>query len=156
MTEDKVWCPVRALKYYWLCTKDRRSGDQLFFITREPFPLLREKSFRSGLWLLSEQLAPRCCRLWFRPVHMTPGVSVHPGRCSLGSQSRRFKRQPFWRTPNSFISFLSSGCLRRGADFLSCSSVGVGSFPLIPYTAFYGGHAARPPAQFCVGLAYNR
>ena len=58
------------------------------------FLLLREKSSRSGLWLLSEQLAPRCCRLGFRLVLTTPGVSVHPGHCSPGSQSRRFNRQP--------------------------------------------------------------
>ena len=37
VSEDKVWCPVRALKYYWHQTKTKRSGDQLFLITKEPF-----------------------------------------------------------------------------------------------------------------------
>ena len=27
VSEDKVWCPVRALKYYWHRTKTKRSGD---------------------------------------------------------------------------------------------------------------------------------
>ena len=39
------------------------------------FPPLREMSFRSGLWLLSAQLAPRCCRPGLRLVHTTPGAS---------------------------------------------------------------------------------
>ena len=37
VTEDKVWCPVRALKFYWHRTKTKRSGEQLFITTKEPF-----------------------------------------------------------------------------------------------------------------------
>ena len=37
MREDKVWCPVRALKWYIDKTKSYRKDDQLFLITREPF-----------------------------------------------------------------------------------------------------------------------
>ena len=70
-------CPTTrsgVLKYLSR-TKDRRSGDQFFICTREPFSPLREMSFRSGLWLLSAQLAPRCCRPGLRLVHTTPGAS---------------------------------------------------------------------------------
>ena len=61
--EDKVWCPVRALKYYWHRTQSKRSGDQLFVITKEPFsPASRDTISK---WIVaaiqaagSEALAP--------------------------------------------------------------------------------------------------
>ena len=63
ITEDKVWCPVRALKYYWHRTQSKRSGDQLFVITKEPFsPASRDTISK---WIVaaiqaagSEALAP--------------------------------------------------------------------------------------------------
>ena len=70
-------CPTTrsgVLKYLSR-TKDRRSGDQFSFARGSLFPPLREMSFRSGLWLLSAQLAPRCCRPGLRLVHTTPGAS---------------------------------------------------------------------------------
>ncbi|XP_054752446.2 uncharacterized protein LOC129258014 [Lytechinus pictus] len=37
VAEDKVWCPVRALKWYLDRMKSHRNSDQLFVTSREPF-----------------------------------------------------------------------------------------------------------------------
>ena len=115
------------------------------------FPPLREMSFRSGLWLLSAQLAPRCCRPGLRLVHhdirsfrRVLGV-VYGGFFRWGDQAA------YWQSPNSSSSSLLSGCPRRRAVFFLCSPAGGGFFPLIPFTALFGGHAARPPALFLCG-----
>ena len=70
-------CPTTrsgVLKYLSR-TKDRRSATSFSFARGSLFPPLRDMSFRSGLWLLSAQLAPRCCRPGLRLVHTTPGAS---------------------------------------------------------------------------------
>ena len=66
ITEDKVWCPVRALKYYWHRTQAKRSGDQLFIITKEPFsPASRDTISK---WVVAAIQAAG-------PAALTPGVS---------------------------------------------------------------------------------
>ena len=47
VAEDKVWCPIRALKWFLDRTKVDRKDDQLFPISREPFsPASRESISR--------------------------------------------------------------------------------------------------------------
>ena len=100
-----MWCPVRALKYYWHRTKAKRSGDQLFIITKEPFsPASHRHHFQMD------------CRSY--PGGRSNGSHVR----SFTSRSRHQKCQyvvgplsgvsveeihkaAYWRSPNSFISF---------------------------------------------------
>ena len=105
VTEDKVWCPVQALKYYWSRTKDRRSGDQLFIITREPFsPASREVISKwivaairaAGPSVLSPGVLPR--------AHDTRSISAS-WALFTGVSIEETQQAAYWRTPNSFISF---------------------------------------------------
>ena len=105
ITEDKVWCPVRALKYYWHRTQSKRSGDQLFVITKEPFsPASRDTISK---WIVaaiqaagSEALAPGMAP----HAHYTRSVSTSWALFS-GVSVEEIHRAAYWRSPNSFISF---------------------------------------------------
>ena len=105
ITEDKVWCPVRALKYYWHRTQSKRSGDQLFVITKEPFsPASRDTISK---WIVaaikaagSEALAPGMVP----HAHDTRSVSTSWALFS-GVSVEEIHRAAYWRSPNSFISF---------------------------------------------------
>ena len=105
VTEDKIWCPVRALKYYWSRTKDRRSSDQLFIITRDPFtPASKEVISKwivaairaAGPSVLSPGVTPR--------AHDTRSISASWALFS-GVSVEEIQQAAYWRTPNSFISF---------------------------------------------------
>ena len=104
ITEDKVWCPVRALKYYWHRTKAKRSGDQLFIITKEPFTPASRDTFSK--WIISAIRAAG-------PTALTPGVSprAHDTRSVStswalfsGVSVEEIHKAAYWRSPNSFIS----------------------------------------------------
>ena len=105
ITEDKVWCPVRALKYYWHRTKAKRSGDQLFIITKEPFsPASRDTISK---WIVAAIRAAG-------PTALTPGVSprAHDTRSVSmswalfsGVSVEEIHKAAYWRSPNTFISF---------------------------------------------------
>ena len=47
---DKVWCPVRALKWYLDRTKDKRSSTSLFVSAIEPFKAISKASI--SRWLV--------------------------------------------------------------------------------------------------------
>ena len=105
ISEDKVWCPVRALKYYWHRTQSKRSGDQLFVITKEPFsPASRDTISK---WIVAairaagdEALAPGVAP----HAHDTRSVSTSWALFS-GVSVEEIHRAAYWRSPNSFISF---------------------------------------------------
>ncbi|XP_071477298.1 uncharacterized protein [Diadema antillarum] len=105
VAEDKVWCPVRALKYYCARTKDRRSGDQLFVVTKEPFSAASKDTISkwivaaikaAGSEALSPGVAPR--------AHDTRGISAS-WALFAGVSVEEIQRAAYWRSPNSFISF---------------------------------------------------
>lgn len=49
VSEDRVWCPVRALHYYVRRTRDVRTSDQLFILPRSPYTRqLTETPSRDG------------------------------------------------------------------------------------------------------------
>ena len=89
------------------------------------FPPLREMSFRSGLWLLSAQLAPRCCRPGLRPrAHDTRsirrvlgvvygGFSVEEIRQPIGSRLILLLLFTFGMSPPPSCLFLVQPCWRR-------------------------------------------
>ena len=103
--EDKVWCPVRALKWYWARTKDHRVGDQLFITTKAPFsPASRDTISKwivaairaAGPAALSSGDAPR--------AHDTRGISVSWALFN-GVPVEEIQQAAYWHSANSFISF---------------------------------------------------
>ena len=107
VSKDKVWCPVRALKYYWHRTKTKRSGDQLFVITKEPFSPRPATPFPNGLSLLSGQRAQRPLHPELPLMRMTPGVSVRRGHFSAVFRLRSFTERLTGgrRTPSFLFTF---------------------------------------------------
>ena len=105
IVEDKVWCPVRALKYYWHRTKGKRTGDQLFIISKEPFSPASRDTISN--WIVasiqaagSEALAPGNVPR----AHDTRSVSTSWALFN-GVSVEEIHRAAYWRSPNSFISF---------------------------------------------------
>ena len=103
--EDKLWCPVRALKYYWSRTKGKRSGDRLFVITKEPFSPASKDTISK--WIVDAIRAPG-------PEALLPGSSprAHDTRSIStswalfnGVSLEEIQKAAYWRSPNSFISF---------------------------------------------------
>ena len=104
IAEDKVWCPVRALKWYLDKTKNLRKDDQLFIITREPYkPASRESISRwiveaiqaAGTDALLPGATPR--------AHDTRGISTS-WALFQGVPLEEIQRAAYWRSTNSFIS----------------------------------------------------
>lgn len=105
IVEDKTWCPVRALKYYWHRTRGKRSGSQLFIITKEPFsPASRDTISK---WIVSAIKAAGSEALASGNVpraHDTRSVSTSWALFN-GVSIEEIHKAAYWRSPNSFISF---------------------------------------------------
>ena len=146
-----MWCPVRALKYYWHRTKTKRSGDQLFVIAKEPFfPASRDTISK---WIVaairaagSEPLAPGNAP----HAHDTRSVSTSWALFS-GVSVEEFHRAAYWRSPNSFISFYLRDIPAAEPSFSRAALFRRGSVPLVRYLRRF---SAMPPFSVCVGLAY--
>ena len=88
--EDKVWCPVRALKWYLEKTKSLCKDSSCSLSRVSPFLLPRESLqnvSRGGSWRPSSRLGRRPLLQTVSPVRMTRGVSVPLGfipRCTFG------------------------------------------------------------------------
>ena len=152
VSEDKVWCPVRALKYYWHRTQAKRSGDQLFIITKEPFsPASRDTISK---WVVAAIQAAG-------PAALTPGVSprAHDTR-SVSTSWALFSGVFSGRNTQSgllafaqfvyFLLFTGHSC--RGALLFQGGSCCRGSVPLV--RCCLGCASVMPPLLVCVGLAY--
>ena len=102
--EDKLWCPVRALKWYLNRTKERRKFEQLFLTCKEPFtPASKDTVSRwivraikaAGQTALVTDSAPH--------AHETRGVSTSWAMFA-GVSQEEILQAAFWSTPNTFIS----------------------------------------------------
>ena len=124
---DKVWCPVRALKWYLDKTKAHRKDDQLFLITREPFsPASKESISR---WIVEAiQSAGRDALFSVEKprAHDTRSVSTS-WALFQGSALEDILRAAFWRSPNSFISFYLRDIPASEARFAASSLLGAAS-----------------------------
>ena len=102
--EDKVWCPVRALKWYLDRTKGCRTGEQLFLITREPFSPASKESISRWLVEAVQAAGPEALAEGVRPrAHDTRGVSTS-WALFHGVALQDIMKAAFWSSPNSFIS----------------------------------------------------
>ncbi|XP_071484026.1 uncharacterized protein [Diadema antillarum] len=105
IAEDKVWCPVRALKYYWARTKDRRSGDQLFVVTKEPFSAASKDTISKWIVAAIKAAGPEALSPGVAPrAHDTRGISAS-WALFAGVSVEEIQKAAYWRSPNSFISF---------------------------------------------------
>ena len=105
VAEDKVWCPVRALKYYWHRTKGKRSGDQLFVISREPFSPASRDTISNWIVTAIQAAGPAALAPGNVPhAHDTRSISTSWALFN-GVSIEEIHRAAYWRSPNSFISF---------------------------------------------------
>ena len=105
IVEDKVWCPVRALKWYVDRTKSCRNHEQLFLISREPFaPASRDTLSR---WIVEaiQAAGPEALAAGGRPPHAHDTRSVSTSWALFqGVFLDDILRAAYWRSPNTFIS----------------------------------------------------
>ena len=127
VVEDKVWCPVRALKWYVDKTKGiRNDHDQLFLISRHPFsPASRETTSR---WIVEaiRSAGPEALLSGETPkAHDTRGISTS-WALFQGVPWEDIMRAAYWRSSSSFISFyvkdIPSGEASFGSSVLRAAS----------------------------------
>lgn len=101
--EDKIWCPVRALKYYVDRTKNLRGDDQLFIQLRRPHIGVQPSTFAG--WIV------KTIRAAYGPGKTPDGVHAHDVRGVSASWAKfnntRIEdviRAAAWKTPSTFIS----------------------------------------------------
>ena len=108
VAEDKVWCPVRALKYYVRETEELRHDSQLFIITREPFNPASKSTIsrwivdtilKAGPSVLSKELAPGATPR----AHDTRSVSAS-WALFQGVKLSEIQRAASWASANTFIN----------------------------------------------------
>ena len=102
--EDKVWCPVRALKWYVERTKSRRTSSSLFVATIAP-PKGVAASAIIANWLVE------CIKMAGADAILTDRVRAHDTRAVSsswtllnGASLKEIQQAAFWSNPNSFIS----------------------------------------------------
>ncbi|XP_072168449.1 uncharacterized protein [Diadema setosum] len=103
--EDKVWCPVRSLKWYLGRTKSFRKHDQLFLICKEPHsPASRDSVSR---WIVNaiKAAGPEALTGPDLPhAHDTRSISTSWDLFAGVSQEDILKAA-YWSSANSFISY---------------------------------------------------
>jgi len=105
VVEDKIWCPVRALKYYWHRTQDKRSGDQLFVISKEPFSPASRDTISKWIVAAIRAAGPEALAPGNVPrAHDTRSISTSWALFN-GVSVEEIHKAAYWRSPNSFISF---------------------------------------------------
>ena len=103
--EDKVWCPVRALKFYWHRSSPKRMGDQLFVITKEPFSPASRDTISKWIVAAIQAAGPEAIGPGNVPhAHDTRGISTSWALFN-GVSMDEIQKAAYWRSPNSFISF---------------------------------------------------
>lgn len=101
--DDKLWCPVRALKWYLGRTKGHRRHEQLFLTCKEPYsPASRDSVSR---WLVSAIKAAGSDVLPTNPhAHDTRGISAS-WALFAGVPQEDILKAAYWSSPNSFIAY---------------------------------------------------
>ena len=117
VSEDKVWCPIRALKWYLDRTKGHRKHDQLFLTCKEPFsPATKDTVSR---WIVSAVKAAGLEALMSSSpphAHDTRGISTSWALFAGVSQEEILKAA-YWSSANSFIAFYLKDVPAAEANF---------------------------------------
>ena len=116
VSEDKVWCPVRALRWYFDKMKHKRTSSSLFVTTIEPFRSASKTTI--ARWIVE------CIKSAGSDALLSDRVRAHDTRSvssSLalfnGASLQEIQAAAFWSNPNSFISCYLKDVLRGEASF---------------------------------------
>ena len=103
MEEDKVWCPVRALKWYIDRTKSRKTSSFLFVASIAPHKGVATSTIAK--WLVE------CIKMAGADAILADRVRVHDTRAISsswalfnGASLKEIQQAAFWSNANSFIS----------------------------------------------------
>jgi len=114
--EDKVWCPVRALKWYISRTKSLRSSSDLFITTTAPHRAASKDTI--SRWLVE------CIKLTGDGVLQSGPLRAHDTRALStswalfnGATIEQLQKAAFWANPNSFISCYLKDVVALEASF---------------------------------------
>ena len=101
--EDKVWCPVRALKWYVDRTKSKRASSSLFVATIAPHKEVATSTLAG--WLVE------CIKMAGTEAILADRVRAHDTRSVSsswalfnGASLKEIQQAAFWSNPNSFVS----------------------------------------------------
>ena len=103
VVEDKVWCPVRALKWYVDRTKSRRTSSSLFVATMAPHKGVATSTIAN--WLVE------CIKM--------AGAVSSSWALFNGASLKDIQQAAFWSNTNSFISCYLKDVLVEEASFAS-------------------------------------
>ena len=118
VSEDQVWCPVRALKWYLDKTKSKRSSSSLFVTSVQ---LHRAASIGTILRWIVECIRSADANALFSDsvrAHDTRSVSTS-WALFKGASLKEIQAAAFWSNPNSFISGYLKDVLQGEAKFAS-------------------------------------
>ncbi|XP_030834672.1 uncharacterized protein LOC115921380 [Strongylocentrotus purpuratus] len=102
---DKLWCPVRALKWYLHKTKPFSKLDQLFLVSREPHSAASRDTISRWLVLAIKAAGPEALTPGRTPrAHDTRSVSTSWALFN-GVSVRDICKAAFWKSPSSFTAF---------------------------------------------------
>ena len=164
--EDKVWCPVRALKWYLERTKSKRTSSALFVATIAPHKGVASSTIAN--WLVE------CIKMAGADAILADRVRAHDTRSVSsswallnGASLVDIQRAAFWSNPNSFISCYLKDVLVGEASFaqavlksvvVSSSGSGSAKGSLVFLSNFSGVFCFPPPFCYfvCASLALSR
>ena len=116
VSEDKVWCPVRALRWYLDKMKHKRTSSSLFVTTIEPFRSASKATI--ARWIVE------CIKSAGSDALLSDRVRAHDTRSVSsswalfnGASLQDIQAAAFWSNPNSFISCYLKDVLRGEASF---------------------------------------
>ena len=116
VSEDKVWCPVRALRWYFDKMKHKRTSSSLFVTTIEPFRSASKATI--ARWIVE------CIKSAGSDALLSDRVRAHDTRSVSsswalfnGASLQDIQAAAFWSNPNSFISCYLKDVLRGEASF---------------------------------------
>ena len=135
---DKVWCPVRALKWYLDRTKAKRSSYSLFVSSIEPFKAISKASISRWLVECISMAGPEALVSGRIRAHDTRSVSSSWALFN-GASLKDIQQAAYWSSPNTFISCYLKDVLAAEASFASANlkssssgSRSAGAAPRVP------------------------
>ncbi|WP_411016617.1 hypothetical protein, partial [Salmonella sp. s51944] len=109
--DDRLRCPVRALKWYLDRTKDLRTSDQLFILTREPFGPASKSTI--SRWIV-ETISPSASGpVW---AHQVRGQAASRALFA-GVELQDIIKAAAWKTPSTFVKCYLSDTLAAETAF---------------------------------------
>ena len=117
VVEDKVWCHVRALKWYVDRTKSIRASSSLFVASIAPHKEVATSTL--ARWLVE------CIKMAGTEAFLTDRVRAHDTRAVSsswalfnGASLKEIQQAAFWSNPNSFISCYHNHLTANGLNTL--------------------------------------